>query len=63
MYGNDIVVLTDQARVAADQPADQIPGYIAKYREGMASISMTPEEFARVYSVPLRITPTRLRGH
>jgi PPOX class probable F420-dependent enzyme len=62
--GGDIVVLTGEARVVTDvQPANEIPAYVEKYREGMRRIGMTPETFARAYSVALRVTPTRVQGH
>ena len=62
--GGDIVVLTGEARIAPDAPpADAVPDYVAKYREAMTRIGMTPESFAAGYSVAIRLTPTRLRGH
>lgn len=36
--------------------------YFRKYKQGIRDINMTPEEFARDYSVAIRITPTKLRG-
>jgi hypothetical protein len=35
--------------------------YLAKYREGIAGIGMSPEQMAAEYSAALRITPTRVR--
>ena len=62
--GGDIVIVTGDARIDRDTPpADHVPEYISKYREGIRRIGMTPESFARAYSVPVRITPRRLRGH
>ena len=62
--GGDIVVVTGEARLAPEAPpADRVPDYVAKYREGMRRIGMTPETFARAYSVAIRVTPTGLRGH
>lgn len=62
--GGDIVIVTGEARLAPDAaPADRVPEYVAKYREGLRRINMTPESFARAYSVALRVTPSRLRGH
>ncbi len=43
-------------------PAHQMAAYLEKYREGVQSLGMTPEEFGREYSVAIRVTPTRLRG-
>ena len=62
--GDDIVVFTGEARIATDQPpADQVPAYVAKYQERIRRIGPTPERFAQDYSVPIRVTPTRLRGY
>jgi PPOX class probable F420-dependent enzyme len=62
--GGDIVILTGEARIVPEAPpADRVPAYVTKYREGMRRIGMTPESFARAYSVAVRVTPTRLRGH
>src|SRR5262249_54813779 len=62
--GGDIVTVTGEARLASDAPAaDRVPAYVTKYREGMRRIGMTPESFARAYSVAVRVTPGKLRGH
>ncbi len=62
--GGDIVVVGGDAHVDASAPAaDQVPAYVTKYREAMQRIGMTPEQFARAYSVAIRIAPRRLRGH
>jgi PPOX class probable F420-dependent enzyme len=61
--GGDVVVLTGTAAVPADrQPATSVPAYIEKYRSGLAGLGMAPEAFAADYSVPVRVTPTHLRG-
>jgi PPOX class probable F420-dependent enzyme len=61
--GGDVVVITGDA-IADRQapPADQNEGYVAKYAERMKNIGYTPESFAAAYSVPIRVTPTDLRG-
>jgi PPOX class probable F420-dependent enzyme len=62
--GGDIVVLTGEARVVADHPpADQVPAYLEKYRQGLLRIGMTAERFALTYSASILFTPTQLRGH
>lgn len=62
--GGDIVVFTGEARIARDEPpSNTVAGYQAKYRAEIGRIGMTPETFASAYAVPIRIEPTRLRGH
>jgi PPOX class probable F420-dependent enzyme len=62
--GGDIIVFTGEAEVSsADPPADQLPAYIEKYRAFIARSYNTPEKFASIYSVALRIKPRRIRGH
>jgi PPOX class probable F420-dependent enzyme len=63
-YGGDIVILTGEAAIHPDgAKANAVPGYVEKYRDGMQRIGMTPDGFAQAYSVPVRVRPTRLRGH
>jgi len=62
--GGDIVILTGEARVdTSTPPADQNPTYVAKYAGGIQQIGMNPASFAQAYSVPVRFTPAKLRGH
>jgi PPOX class probable F420-dependent enzyme len=62
--GGDIIVLTGEARLSPeDLPADQHAAYLSKYQEFIAAGFGTPANFATKYSVPLRITPTMVRGH
>jgi PPOX class probable F420-dependent enzyme len=62
--GSDIIVLSGTAAVDPElPPADRSPEYLAKYDEHIASIGMTPESFAKAYSVPVRIRFTRVDGH
>jgi PPOX class probable F420-dependent enzyme len=62
--GGDIVVLSGRAAVDGDAPpADRADDYRAKYDDRIAGIGMTPEAFARRYSVPVRVSLTRVRGH
>ena len=59
----DIVIVSGEARVSDDPPADQVPAYIEKYREAAARLGWSPEQFAEMYSVPLRVSFGRLSGH
>jgi len=62
--GGDIIVITGEAFVSTDDPpADRLPVYVDKYREFIARRYDTPEKFAEVYPVTLRIRPTAIRGH
>lgn len=62
--GGDIIVITGLAQVSStDPPADQMAAYVEKYRDFIATRYDTPEKFASIYSVALRIHPTVLRGH
>ena len=62
--GGDIIVITGQAQVSPDDPpADQLPAYVEKYRDFIARRYATPEHFASIYSVALRIYPRTIRGH
>ena len=61
--GGDVVVFTGEAKIDTSvPPANQVPDYIAKYRDSIRDIGMTPVSFAQSYSVPVRVTPTKLRG-
>lgn len=62
--GGNIVVFTGEARLAGDAPpANAVGAYAEKYAEGLRRIGMSPDAFAREYSVALRVTPTGVRGH
>ena len=62
--GGNIIVITGDARVSTDDPpADRLPVYVEKYRDFIARTYQTPEKFASIYSVALRIRPITVRGH
>jgi PPOX class probable F420-dependent enzyme len=62
--GGDIVVIAGDARIApGEPPADQLPDYVEKYKDFIARGFGTPASFAAQYSLPIRITPTKVRGH
>jgi PPOX class probable F420-dependent enzyme len=61
--GGNVVIFTGEARVAPDElPANQHADYLAKYRGDISRIGMNPDSFAQAYSVPIRVTPSKLRG-
>ncbi|GAA0931269.1 TIGR03667 family PPOX class F420-dependent oxidoreductase [Pseudonocardia zijingensis] len=58
-----VVVLTGEAVVDEDvPPVPENPEYLAKYGERITRGWGGAEQFASIYSVPLRIRPTRVRG-
>jgi len=61
--GGDIVVVSGEARVSEDPPANQVPAYVEKYSWGFERLGMSAAEFAREYSVPIRISFGSLSGH
>jgi PPOX class probable F420-dependent enzyme len=61
--GSDIVSLEGEALIDDAYPsAAAIPAYVKKYRSMIADLGMDPGSFAAAYSVPIRITPTRVRS-
>ena len=61
--GDEVVVFT--GTIAVDEgtpPANRNQAYLAKYREAISDIEMTPDSFAQVYSVPLRFRPAPRPG-
>ncbi len=61
--GRDIVRIDGTAARATDvPPADQNPAFVRKYLERIAAIFGTVDRFAEKFSVPLIVTPTRLRA-
>lgn len=62
--GGDIVVLTGEARLADHESlTDNFARYSEKYGAMIQRIGMDAETFSKTYSVPVRISLTRLRGH
>jgi PPOX class probable F420-dependent enzyme len=61
--GGDIVVCLGEAALADEPPASEVPAYVSKYAGAIERLGWTPESFAADYSVPLRLTIRRVRGH
>jgi PPOX class probable F420-dependent enzyme len=60
--GDEITVISGEAVVdPTSPPADQLPGYVEKYATLIERLGADPISFAGEYSVPVRITPTKLR--
>jgi len=57
--GQDVVTIEGTVRVDPDLPGPgDNPDYMAKYGAWIAGMGV-PAKFAQIYSMPLRITPTR----
>jgi PPOX class probable F420-dependent enzyme len=62
--GGDIVVVTGAARIVPDEPpASANRDYMTKYHDAILRIGLTDDGFAAAYSVAIRVTPQKLRGH
>jgi PPOX class probable F420-dependent enzyme len=60
--GGEVVTFEGLAEVLDGHPqAHETPAYLAKYRDGIASIGMTPQQMGAEYATALRITPARVR--
>lgn len=60
---DDYLVIMGEARVdPSAPPPNQHAQYLAKYAAAIPEIGMTPDSFAQQFSVPVRITPTHVRG-
>lgn len=61
--GGDVVVLTGEARVDETLPVViDDPDYLAKYRQAIHRIGMTPETFSKTFSAPIHVRLTGVRG-
>ena len=60
--GSDIISIEGDATIDEQYPsAAAIPAYVTKYKAMIADLGMDPAGFAKAYSVPIRIRPTRMR--
>ncbi|HEX2312790.1 MAG TPA: TIGR03667 family PPOX class F420-dependent oxidoreductase [Thermomonospora sp.] len=59
--GGEVTVLTGTAAVIDGSPMD-FPDYVAKYRPEMERLRGSVEDFAKEYSVPMRIFLSGVRG-
>jgi PPOX class probable F420-dependent enzyme len=58
-----VIVFTGEALIDdSSAPAHEVPAYLEKYKDGIAALEMTPEEFSREYSIAIKISPTEVRG-
>jgi len=61
LYANTLAAADSFAAPEAP-PADQVAAYCEKYGDFMTSPFGSPADFARRYPVPLRFTPSKVRG-
>jgi PPOX class probable F420-dependent enzyme len=60
--GADVVSIEGLALVSPDEsPALGVPEYVEKYRDLIADLGWTEQDFSEGYSVPIRVAPTRWR--
>lgn len=61
-HGGNVATFEGIARIADTvPPVHEQPDYLQKYRAGITSIDMTPEQMGAEYSVALVIAPSRVR--
>jgi PPOX class probable F420-dependent enzyme len=61
-HGSRHVTLLGEARISDDPPADALPEFVRKYEAEMSRMGWSPGDFARLYSIPLRLAIGRVRG-
>lgn len=61
-YTEDVIVFTGEAELNVTVSPESNAAYLEKYRAGIARINMTEEGFFETYSLPLRVTPKKMRG-
>jgi PPOX class probable F420-dependent enzyme len=61
--GDDVQVFLATAAIDRDAPrARDVEAYLAKYRDSIGDIGMTPDSFSLTYSVLIRAVPIKLRS-
>jgi PPOX class probable F420-dependent enzyme len=62
--GGNVIVITGMAQIDEQAPpVHQHAAYAEKYAAKIKGMHLTAESFGRSYSVAIRVTPTKLRGH
>lgn len=61
--GSDVAAVEGKAELLAEPSLNlNIPAYFEKYGTSIQDMGQTPESMAKVYSQPIRITPTKFVG-
>jgi PPOX class probable F420-dependent enzyme len=59
----NVIIFIGEAAIDLNcPPAHKVSKYFEKYKQGIADLPMTPEEFGEEYSVAIRIRATEIRG-
>ena len=59
----DYFVVQGEAKIDESiPPANQMTAYYQKYKDLIVEIGFTPETYIQTWSLPIRITPTHIRG-
>lgn len=62
-WGEKVVIISGEARISTGEPpVTECKPYVNKYGEAIPSLGMDVAKYAELYSVPVRITPERVRG-
>ncbi|MCA9907348.1 MAG: TIGR03667 family PPOX class F420-dependent oxidoreductase [Anaerolineae bacterium] len=57
-----LVIMGDAALDRSAPAPSQNAAYMRKYADSIPAINMTPESFDAMFSLAIRVTPTRIRG-
>jgi hypothetical protein len=58
-----VIVFTGEASMDVNcPPAHHVPAYFEKYKDDIAGLDMTPEQFSIECSIAIRIRPAEVRG-
>ena len=60
--GGDVAVVTGETKILDDPPPDRIKTYLRKYTQGIKDLDMTVAQFRERYTVPILVTPQKMRG-
>ena len=59
--GDNVIVEGTAELLVGFSAADEVEGYVEKYRDRIDAMGLTPTTLAAVYQVAIRVTPTRVR--
>jgi PPOX class probable F420-dependent enzyme len=60
--GGAIVTIEGEAEIdEGAPPANEVPAYVEKYLDRIRRLGAEPEPFGKMYSIPIKVTPSRSR--